>query len=52
MSARYTHRITWSEWNEYLKMWVDKSFPTTEDAVPLHVAGLKVRGITPKIERI
>ncbi len=52
MRGGYTHRITWSEWHKFLRCWVEKTFPTTADAVALHVAGLKVRGITPVVTKI
>jgi len=41
--ANYTHRISWMEYEECLDMFVQKSFHTVADAVPLHVASLRKR---------
>ena len=39
----YTHRISWMEYEEWLEMFVEKSFRTVADAVDLHVASLRRR---------
>lgn len=41
--ANYTHRISWMEYEEWLDMFVEKSFRTVADAVDLHVASLRGR---------
>lgn len=41
--ANYTHRISWMEYEQWLDMFVQKSFHTVADAVPLHVASLRRR---------
>lgn len=39
----YTHLVSWEEWNKNLQMFVEKHFPTTPDAVDIHVNSLKER---------
>ena len=40
---KYTHKITWKEYNDFLGMFVVKSFQTTPDMVDRHVASIKAR---------
>ena len=42
-SAGYTHRISWLEYVDSLEIYVRKSFPTTADAVDLHLTSLNRR---------
>lgn len=39
--AGYTHIISWKEYHELFGIYVPKSFPTTDDAVDLHINALK-----------
>lgn len=41
--ANYTHRISWMEYEDWLDMFVEKSFRTVADAVDLHVSSLRRR---------
>jgi len=36
IAAGYTHLVSWDEYDQKMKMFHHKSFPTTPDAVKLH----------------
>lgn len=38
--AGYTHKVSWSEYNDWINMYVPRHFYTTDDAVDLHVRTL------------
>lgn len=42
-AAGYTHRIRWLEYSELFGIYIEKSFPTTADAVELHLESLEQR---------
>ncbi len=42
-AAGYTHRIRWLEYNPLFGIYIEKSFPTTSDAVSLHMESLNKR---------
>ncbi len=42
-AAGYTHKIRWLEYSELFGVYLEKSFPTTPDAVELHLAALNKR---------
>lgn len=50
----YSHRISFDILSSVTKMWAAASFPTTEDAVAMHVAKLQSKRIVRniKVERI
>lgn len=48
----YTHRITWTEYNKKMGFVVTKSFPTTLDAVQIHLQRLTKFGIIAIVEEI
>lgn len=41
----YTHKISWTEFDQKLGFHVPKDFRTTEDAVRLHLSSLLKRNI-------
>lgn len=42
-AAGYTHKISWKEYNDVFDLFVEKSFPTTKDAVNIHLRDLRKR---------
>lgn len=41
--AGYTHLVRWEEYSTFLNLYVHKSFPTTDDAVQIHMRHLTKR---------
>lgn len=41
----YTHQVVWTEWNKTLKMFVEKSFKTTQGMVKVHIRALEKAAI-------
>ena len=46
----YTHEISWSEYHDFLQMWVTKSFQTVEDCVQMHYNSISNRSNTKDIQ--
>ena len=51
-AAGYTHRISWEEYSDDYRMYLKKSFPTTPDAVQLHLDSLNEMAETRDIKNI